>query len=137
MKAQLLIIASVLFLGLNHMNGEKKVSSSVQPNVCVTGTIVDGSTGETLAGVEVTIDGTDLKTYTDFEGKFSFNGLAAGNYKVVTNYVSYGRVETRTIDAQYNQVHSLNLELFAQNQNELLEKVASSKMMASHSAAIR
>lgn len=131
MKTQLFIVAAVLFLGLNSFKGEKSNNTPVEPNVCVTGTIVDGSTGETLAGVEVSIEGTDLKAYSDFEGKFSFNGLTAGSYKVVTNYVSYGRIETRAIEAQQNQVHSLNLELFAQNQNELLEKVTTNKMMAS------
>lgn len=130
MKTQLFILSIVLFFGLSSFKSDESAKKADESNVCLTGTIVDGANGETLAGVEVSIEGTDLKTYTDFEGKFSFNGLKAGNYKVVTNYVSYSSVETRVIEAQQNQVHSLNLELMAQSQNELLENVSANKMMA-------
>lgn len=57
--------------------------------VVLAGTIADATSGETLAGVEVKIEGTDLKTYTDFDGKFTFDGVKPGEYKVVTNYISY------------------------------------------------
>jgi hypothetical protein len=30
-----------------------------------------------------------LKTYTDFDGNFTFNNVKPGEYKVVANYISY------------------------------------------------
>ena len=57
--------------------------------VSLTGSIADANSGESLAGVEVKIEGTDLKTYTDFDGNFSFTGVKMGEYKVVASYISY------------------------------------------------
>ena len=65
------------------MTGENAVT------VALTGSIADANSGEFLAGVEVKIEGTDLKTYTDFDGNFSFSGVKMGEYKVVASYISY------------------------------------------------
>ena len=55
----------------------------------ITGTITDVFSGESLAGVEVKIEGTTLKTYTDFDGNFNFNNVKPGDYKITTSYISY------------------------------------------------
>jgi hypothetical protein len=57
--------------------------------VVLVGSISDAKSGESLVGVEVKIEGTDLKTYTDFDGNFTFNNVKPGEYKVVANYISY------------------------------------------------
>lgn len=51
-------------------------------NNIISGVVVDQLTGEALTGVEVQVEGTELKTYTDFEGQFAFDQLKAGEYKV-------------------------------------------------------
>jgi protocatechuate 3,4-dioxygenase beta subunit len=55
----------------------------------VSGLVVDENSGESLVGVEVSLEGTDRKTYTDFDGQFSFNNVKPGEYKLTTNYISY------------------------------------------------
>ncbi|KAF0239539.1 MAG: TonB-dependent [Prolixibacteraceae bacterium] len=71
-------------------NEVKKESATDTPaSVALVGSITDANSGESLVGVEVKIEGTDLKTYTDFDGTFTFNNVKPGEYKVVTNYISY------------------------------------------------
>ncbi len=48
------------------------------------GNIIDEVSGEAWVGVEVKVDGTDVKTYTDFDGHFVIDNLKAGQYKLVT-----------------------------------------------------
>ena len=55
----------------------------------LSGSIVDEKSGESLVGVEIKIEGTDMKTYTDFDGNFAFENVKPGEYKLLTNYISY------------------------------------------------
>lgn len=71
----------------------------------LTGTVADENSGESLVGVEVKIEGTDLKTYTDFDGNFSFKNVKPGEYKLVTNYISYQKkTEVLEVSAQENKL---------------------------------
>jgi uncharacterized surface anchored protein len=67
----------------------KTVDSDSNATVAVSGTIYDSETGELLVGVEVSIDDLDTKTYTDLDGKFSFENIRPGEYKLVSDYISY------------------------------------------------
>ena len=121
MKAQVLFIALVLFVGFNSFKSEKKatVESTAEAtmlNNSITGLVIDNSTGEALAGVEISIEGTQLKTYTDFDGKFAFEGIQPGDYKVCTTYISYKNTESQSIKVNRNEMHSLNLELKTTNE---------------------
>jgi len=66
-------------------------------SVVVAGSVADENSGESLVGVEIKIEGTDLKTYTDFDGNFSFENMKPGAYKIVTNYISYQK-DTKSLD---------------------------------------
>lgn len=59
----------------------------------LTGKVVDQATGESLAGALVLIKGTDIKTYTDFEGNFTINNLEPGTYSVEVTFISYQQGE--------------------------------------------
>ena len=77
------------------------------------GTVADENSGEALVGVEIKIEGTDLKTYTDFDGNFSFENVKPGEYKLVTNYISYQKnTETLNVTSRENDIkiklHSSN-----------------------------
>ncbi len=129
MKTQIIVAAFIAVLGLSSFTGEKEKTADASANISLTGIVVDSQTKETLAGVEVTIEGTNLKTYTDFEGNFSFDNIQPGNYKVITKYVSYNAVESRMVSIQANEMHALNLELLAQNAAPQVD-VANSMMAA-------
>ena len=63
------------------------------PQVKISGTVTDASTGEALPGVNVTVEGTTVGTITDIDGKFTLDALEI-NSVLVVSFVGYktGRV---------------------------------------------
>jgi hypothetical protein len=114
MKTLLLILSLVVSVSMTALAGSndetEKPGEPVAVNTCIAGTIIDEETGEALTGVEVKLDGTEAKTYTDFDGKFIFEQVKPGDYSVQINYISYQPV-VRDIKVQTNEMHALNLEL--------------------------
>lgn len=85
-----LFILSVVIVNANETDTKSKTSDAkAEATMMISGSIADELSGESLVGVEVKIEGTDLKAYTDFDGNFSFEGVKPGEYKLVTNYISY------------------------------------------------
>lgn len=105
----------LLVLVLSSFTAPKENSTCKKVDASLTGVILDAKTGEALAGVEVAIEGTDLKTYTNFDGEFTFAGIKPGDYKINTRYVSYKSTDLKTISIQSNEVHALNVELQAES----------------------
>ena len=84
---------------------KKESTTDTSATIALVGSISDANSGESLVGVEVKIEGTDLKTYTDFDGNFTFNNIKPGEYKVVANYISYKPVaEKLEANAQNNEL---------------------------------
>jgi len=69
--------------------------------VALSGTVSDSGSGESLVGVEVKIEGTEEKTYTDFDGNFVFSNVKPGEYKLTANYISYQK-STETLEVNGN-----------------------------------
>lgn len=87
------IILSLVFLALFGIayadnDGIASVSAPVEM-VSFSGTVIDFASGEALTGVEVTVEGTDIKVYTDFDGNFSIDNVKPGNYNIIASYISY------------------------------------------------
>ena len=84
----------------------KKINDSDNnASIAVSGTVYDSKTGELLTGVEVKIDGTEIKSYTDFDGNFHFKNIKPGAYKLITTYISYkSSKETFRLDTNENRV---------------------------------
>ncbi len=57
--------------------------------ISVLGQVTDIQSGEVLAGVEVMIEGTDMKAFTDFDGNFKIDNVKPGNYNLVASLISY------------------------------------------------
>lgn len=109
----LLLILIVIFLAFAVNAEEKGGKATADTESTVTtvlsGTVADSRSGELLVGVEVQLEGTSMKTYTDFDGNFSFK-VKPGEYKVVANYISYKKCsETLKVDIKENEVN-LKLE---------------------------
>jgi len=99
----LLFIITVLGADAKDTDTKSKVKDTESKATSVLkGSIADEQSGEFLVGVEVKIEGTDLKTYTDFDGNFSFNAIKPGEYKLVTNYISYKK-KTQVLDIKANE----------------------------------
>lgn len=77
----------------------------------VSGTVVDNFSGETLAGVAVSIEGTDLKVYTDLDGKFEINDLKPGKYNLVLSMISYKNSLVENVDLLPNEEEKMEIKL--------------------------
>ncbi len=71
------------------------------------GTIFEDATGETLPGVTVTIVGTNLGTFTDLDGKFSFS-LQPGNYSMKISYISFEAITVNDIEVKASETALLD-----------------------------
>jgi hypothetical protein len=93
MKKIMLSIIFAAFIGLvfadNDGNKAETPANAPVENVTLSGNVLDFQSGEQLAGVEIQIEGTDLKTYTDFDGNFEFSGVKPGTYNLIASYISY------------------------------------------------
>lgn len=114
MKAVVLSVAMMVMVTFNAFAGpETKTENPGEPAVAstsISGVIIDEETGEALTGVEVKLNGSTEKTYTDFDGKFVFDGVKPGDYSVEAKIISYKPVE-RKLKVNTNEMHALNIEL--------------------------
>ena len=55
----------------------------------ISGKVLDIKTGESLAGVTISVEGTNIKAYTDLDGSFTVDGITPGNYNLVLSLISY------------------------------------------------
>lgn len=58
----------------------------------VTGTVVDAESGETLIGVSIQVEGANLGTVTDINGRFSLN-ISGQNAVLKVSYLGYNTVK--------------------------------------------
>jgi hypothetical protein len=71
----------------------------------LSGNVIDKKSGEALVGVEVKVEGSDQKAYTDFDGHFVLDKVKTGECKLVANYISYDKSEkTFELSSNANQV---------------------------------
>lgn len=109
----MLLLGIFLFATATIIAGEKKSAKAVETitvTCSLSGIVVDKSTGEPLTGVEVGIEGTDLKAYTDFDGGYTFENLSPGEYSVSASLISYRCNGSKSIKLNVNKEH-LNIEL--------------------------
>ncbi len=114
MKTKAIFLVTLMVVGLINVSmatTPAKTEAAPALNNTISGVVLDKTTGESLTGVEVSVEGTNLKTYTDFDGKFVFENVKAGEYKVMANYISYGNNETKPIKVNSNELHALNLQM--------------------------
>ncbi len=77
-----LVVAVMTIFGSGNSNEEVMLTS-------VKGQVIDESTGEALAGVQVMIEEVGKTAFTDFDGVFVIEEIAPGNYDIQTSYISY------------------------------------------------
>lgn len=67
----------------------------------ISGKVTDSYSDEELTGVEVRIKGTDIVTYTDFDGHFTLAAVPSGNYTLEFRFITYTREEIIHDDADH------------------------------------
>jgi len=70
---------------------KNKSNETVSANavVSISGKVIDFTSGEALAGVEVAIEGSSQKVHTDFDGNFKIDNVKPGTYNLIASYISY------------------------------------------------
>ena len=100
-----LLLALVSTSAFAEKSGTKTEAKAEATVLSVSGNVIDEVSGEALVGVEVKVDGSDVKTYTDFDGHFVIEDLKAGQCKLVASYTSYNKKEKIfSIKSKNNQV---------------------------------
>jgi type 1 fimbria pilin len=101
-----LALVLTITISANEKKGKTAKDADNAALVALSGTVTDSGSGESLVGVEVRIEGTDEKTYTDFDGNFTFGNMKPGEYKLTANYISYQKsTETLELKGQVNEVN--------------------------------
>ena len=83
----------------------------------IAGRVTDATTGETLPGVNVLIEGTTLGASTDFDGEYAIIGLRPGTYTVTASFVGFAT--TRIPDVRVNV--SLTTDVDIEMREEVFE----------------
>ena len=89
---------------------DAKGKESTASKISISGTIIDEVTGESLAGVSVTLEGTDKTVYTDFDGKFNFPEVTPGEYTLKTTFISY-QAASQKVKASADKKEGLDVKL--------------------------
>ena len=100
------LVSTTSFAGKSDTKSEIKAETKTEAAmVSLSGNVIDEISGEALVGVEIKVEGSDTKTYTDFDGHFVISNLKAGQCKLVTSYTSYNKNEkTLLVNSKTNQV---------------------------------
>lgn len=77
----------------------------------IKGRILDKETRETISGALVTLVGTDIKTYSDLDGNFSFDNIEAGSYKIRVSYISFGTITISSIEIKDSETKNISITL--------------------------
>jgi hypothetical protein len=85
----LVVIALVLIFNNNGFASGDNTPATANTKASISGKVVDIKTGEPLAGVNVSVEGTDFKAYSDLDGTFTINSIDAGNYNLILSLISY------------------------------------------------
>lgn len=94
--------------------------ASLQLRAAILQGVVSGPAGQSLVeGATVRLAGTDWRTLTDRSGRYSFNNLPQGNYRVEVDIIGY---QTATLEANLDrEILQLDVELTLNEDIVLLE----------------
>lgn len=98
MKTRLFFFAIVILLGINVViagntvtQGQDKINET---QITFKGKVIDKNNGEALAGALVSVEGTNIKVFSDLDGNFYFS-IKPGTYNLEIDYISYGKNQVK------------------------------------------
>ncbi|MCK5125804.1 MAG: von Willebrand factor type A domain-containing protein [candidate division Zixibacteria bacterium] len=77
----------------------------------IKGTVTDSKTGESLFGVSVVIEGTNLGGKTDFDGNYLINNLPPGTYNLLFSSLGYEKVRMTDVVVTPDSITERNIQL--------------------------
>ncbi|GAB4330762.1 MAG: hypothetical protein Kow00127_22860 [Bacteroidales bacterium] len=99
------ILFSGSLLADNTPAAKEKAGEAPAATVILEGTVTDFLSGESLAGVEIKVDGSQQVIYTDLDGHFSLE-VKPGSYNLVASFISYNKslVENLEVTGEKNKI---------------------------------
>ncbi|NIR47596.1 TonB-dependent receptor [candidate division KSB1 bacterium] len=77
----------------------------------ITGTVIDGETGEGLPGANVIVVGTTLGAASNLEGSYAILRVPPGTYEVRTSFMGYQTVVTQNVEVLTDLTTEVNFTL--------------------------
>jgi len=102
----LVVLSTTLLAG----NDETGTAKNAVMTTSLSGKVLDKVTGEALAGVKVSVQGSEKSVYTDFEGNFEINGIVPGNVELCTTYISY-KSNVEKVNVDLNKSNSVDVKI--------------------------
>ncbi len=87
------------------------VGASAQERGSITGVVQDAVTGDALPGVNVTLKGTYYGAATDFEGRYTIQGVSTGEYVMKFSYLGYTTVERTNVVVELDRSLTIDMEM--------------------------
>jgi len=81
-----------------------------QNNGAVEGQVLDSTSMEALAGVNIVLEGTSYGTATDAEGRYRISNVSAGGYTLRATFLGFGELRS-TIQIEAGETLTLDLEM--------------------------
>lgn len=95
--ATITVLVLILTIGYQLFAGNPSHPLVPAKNVTLTGIVTDSNSGEALAGAQVEVEGTNLKAFTNLDGKFSLTVDAQTAFNLKVKYISYEDVTLRNL----------------------------------------
>ena len=77
----------------------------------ITGTIVDKSNGEPIAGATLKVEGTKRGAYSDVRGRFTVKKMPAGVYTVTARALGFNNIKIEQVEVKPGETAKLNLQV--------------------------
>ncbi|MBC6111208.1 TonB-dependent receptor domain-containing protein [Pedobacter fastidiosus] len=101
----------------------------------ISGKITDKTTGQTLVGLSVLIEGTSIGTTSDAEGNYTLNTVKAGTYKVVYSFISFKKQTIPNVKVTAGKVTTVDV-VMEDDQSTLNDVVVSGKRLTGTEASL-
>ncbi len=103
----------LLFICLAAGAGFTPGMAAAQDTGIITGTVVDGSTGETLVGATVRVEGTTPPkgAICDLEGNYRITGVPVGTYELTASMIGYANTRVTDVEVKKGEVAKVDFVL--------------------------
>ena len=78
------------------------------------GIVTDAATGEPLAGVQITVEGTGRSVLTQPNGRYFLINIPAGTYTVVAELLGYATVRRENVQISIDVTRTLDFQMTTQ-----------------------
>ncbi|GAB5521435.1 MAG: TonB-dependent receptor [Rhodothermales bacterium] len=100
----------------------------------IAGVVIDGDTGDTMIGANVSIEGTMIGTTTGIDGDFQFKA-DVGTYTVLFSFIGYNPVRVQNVEVKDGEVTRLEVTMSFQTE-ELAEIIVEARALQNTEASL-